>query len=120
MNDNDEINVAMAKIIVPYLLEKEQEHDKWREEIPYLQFPTDWLVKAIPSFDAIVRYNIKKGENMVSIYLDCYDKLGYVGEPYWEILKVGGNFKDDEGDPERFLLNETDELLKAISKLLED
>lgn len=90
------------------------EWHKWMNEIPYLQFPSDWLVKAIPPFNTgIIRYWVTKPglKDRVSIYLDCYDTSGCVGQPYWEIYPI-------DGDCERFLMNETKELLDGIGRAL--
>lgn len=57
-------------------------------DIPYIQWPHNWLVKAVPPFSgAVIRYYVTKhdSERPVSIYLDWYDILGCVGEPYWEV-----------------------------------
>ena len=89
------------------------EWDKWKKEIPYLDFDKKWLVRAIPAFHTgVIRYNIihKNIPNShVSIYLDCYDRAGSVGEPYWEIYPY-------EDDCFRCLLYETDALLLAIKE----
>ena len=98
-------------------VEKVFEWDKWRKEIPYLEFPQDWLVRAIPPFHVgIIRYNIKHKEipdSHVSIYLDCYDRAGFVGQPYWEIYP-------HEGDCFRCLMAETDKLIEAINQSFEE
>jgi hypothetical protein len=92
-------------------LEKKFEYIKWAKEIPWMNFPPHWRIKIIPPFlAAIVRFRVttdKLKDNDISVYLDCYDKLGCVGQPYWEAYSING-------DTERFLLNETDELLVAI------
>lgn len=96
-------------------LAQKQEWMKWQKEIPFIQWPADWLVKAVPPFaGAIIRYRVKKMENKnsVSIYLDCYDQLGCFGEPYWEIFPV-------EGDTYRCAMKNTDELLEQIKIALE-
>lgn len=89
---------------------------KWREwggVIPYLKFKEDWEVQVIPPFGgALTRFLVRKDGVWVSIYLDGYDELGYVGEPYWEI------FPNIYHDTSRFLLDETDELLSAIEESL--
>lgn len=86
------------------------EHQEWIKEIPYLSFPTEWKIKMVPPFmGALVRFYIQFKEAHVSIYLDCYDHLGYVGEPYWEI------YPDKAGENDRYLMNDTEGLLKAIS-----
>ena len=88
---------------------------KWVDEVPYLKFPRSWMVKAIPPFGgAIVRYLISRdGENYVSIYLDCYDVIGFFGEPYWEVYPV-------DGDVGRCAMKDTDELMKMIKKSLKE
>ena len=99
------------------LVETVYEWRKWHGELPYIQFPSDWLVKAIPPFGgAVVRYNIKhkyKPDSFVSVYLDCYDELGIVGEPYWEVYPI-----DDTC--ERCSMLEIDKLLELISTSLEE
>lgn len=99
------------------LIEKKYEWIKWRTEIPYINWPSDWLVKAIPpSHCMIIRYNIKHKDNpnsFVSVYLDCYDELGCVGKPYWEVYPVGNHCG-------RCLMNETDELLSFIKQSLDE
>ena len=95
-------------------IEEKEEWRKWVEEIPALRFKEDWNVKVIPPFaGAIARFMIEKDGNYVSVYLDCYEKLGYFGEPYWEIYPY-------EYDTYRVAMNKTDELLAAIDKSLNE
>ena len=95
-----------------YELERILEYRKWEKEIPFLQFDQDWEVKIIPHFGGVIaRFLVKKGEAKVSIYLDCYDRLGCVGEPYWEVYPY-----DD--DVYRCSINEANLLLNAISRSL--
>lgn len=90
-----------------------ERNEKWQEAcdiIPFIKFPADWSIQIIPPFvGAMVRFRVKlpNGQNK-SIYLDFYDRLGYVGKPYWEVYPVGG-------DTGRCLLAETDELLRLIA-----
>lgn len=91
--------------------------EKWRAEIPYLNFPRKWEVKIIPPFTgAVIRFWVKTksmtDEDAISIYLDCYDVLGFVGQPYWEV------YPDKNGDTSRCLMNETEELLAIIKDAL--
>jgi hypothetical protein len=87
---------------------------EWMDKIPFIKFNPEWEVKAIPPYSgAIIRYIVKKGDNTVSIYLDGYDILGYVGEPYWEIYPY-------ENDVFRCMMNETDLLIQAIADSFED
>lgn len=94
-------------------IERDEEWSEWIKKIPPLKFKDDWEVKIIPPFGgAIARFFIDKGDKHVSVYLDCYDKLGYVGQPYWEIYPY-------EEDTARVLMEETDELIKIISSVLD-
>ena len=96
-----------------YEIERREEWDKWRVEIPALQFPPDWKVKIIPPFaGAIVRFVVEKGEKSVSVYLDCYDKLGCFGAPYWELYPYGD-------DVCRVAMAESTELIQRIQESLD-
>jgi hypothetical protein len=86
------------------------EHSKWIKEIPYIEFPSDWKVQICPpSFGAVVRFRIKKDKADVSVYLDCYDKLGCCGKPYWEVYP-------SEDDVYRCAMEDIENLLNAIQK----
>lgn len=85
-----------------------------RDQMPALQFPADWQVKIIPPFGgALIRFTVEGPKDWISIYLDACDALGCVGQAYWEM------YPNAEGDAERFLLNETDELFAAIQRALD-
>tara|TARA_R110002012_G_scaffold322078_1_gene554684 strand:- start:6897 stop:7226 length:330 start_codon:yes stop_codon:yes gene_type:complete len=96
---------------------KEMESDKWKVEIPYISFSKNWSVKIIPpTLGAVVRFLVKdksKGEKEISIYLDCYNNLGYVGAPYWEI------YPDYEETNSRFYIGEIDKMLMSIKESLD-
>lgn len=99
-----------------HLIEDEYEYDKWIKEIPTINFPSDWEIKIIPPFGgAIVRFHVIKGDRQLSVYLDCYNRLGsHGGEPYWEIypsLNMLG--------VERFAMNDVEGLLQEIKETLE-
>lgn len=99
-----------------HYLRTQHEWDKWAKEVPYIAWPAHWLVTAVPPFaGAIIRYRIKlrRMKDFISVYLDCYDKLGFYGSPYWEI------YPDENGDCHRCGINEVDELLEEIEKALE-
>lgn len=92
--------------------------EDWRSictQIPFLEFPWGWQIAIIPPFaGAVARFLVcekKNPKSRVSIYLDWFDNLGYVGEPYWEVHPV-------DGDCERCLLYEIDKLIKIIGKAL--
>jgi hypothetical protein len=92
------------------------EWDKWMKEIPFLNFPSHWQVKIIPPVTwAIIRFRIRTDKmqegRSISVYLDCYDMLGCVGEPYWEIY--------DGDECYRFLLKNHQEMLDQIAVCLE-
>ena len=90
--------------------------EKWRElatDIPELQFPSDWKIRIIPPFGgATVRFTVDYDLAHVSIYLDHYSRLGCMDYPYWEIYPAVG------GDTDRFKMQDTEELLKAIEESL--
>lgn len=91
------------------------EHSKWAKEIPFIKFKEDWEVKVVPPYSgAVVRFHVQKGSAHVSVYLDCYDALGYVEQPYWEI------YPDIDGDTYRCLMHETEKLLSHIELSLKN
>lgn len=93
-----------------YEYEDKMEHRKWIKEIPFIQFPNDWKVQITPPFaGAVVRFRVQKDEAEVSIYLDCYDKLGCYGSPYWEVYPY-------KGDVFRCDISDTGSLLNAIAQ----
>ncbi len=65
------------------------EYEKWITEIPVLAFAPYMRVRVIPPFGgAVVRFLVSHKdypEASVSVYLDCYNLLAYMGEPYWEV-----------------------------------
>jgi len=100
--------------LLTYELEKADEWRKWMLLIPFIEWPSGWKVRACPPFSgAIVRYHVQtpkmNGEKFVSVYLDCYDRIGYYGEPYWEVYP-------HEGDVGRCAMANVTELLKLISE----
>jgi len=98
-----------------YELEAKEKWDKIITNIPTLKFNSDWEVRIIPPYGgAIARFYIEKNnKHICSVYLDWYDTLGYVGDPYYELYPF-------ETDTKRYLLNETDELLKDIERLFNE
>lgn len=94
-------------------VEYAEEWREWVTQIPSLSFPSDWQVKVIPPFSgAMVRFQITtKAGGWTSVYLDCFDQLGFVGEPYWEVYPY-------DGDTYRCMMNETTKLLRAIKHSL--
>jgi len=101
----------LDKTMLSCAMEKEFEWRKWSQQIPYLKFKQEWFVKITPPFmNAIIRFRValtEKSEKSVSVYLDCYDMLGIMGEPYWEVYPY-------EGDVGRCAINQMDELFRMI------
>jgi hypothetical protein len=97
-----------------YKYDEIMESRKWMNEIPDLSFPKSWKIRMLPPFGgAVVRFAvIKPSGKRISVYLDCYDNLGFMGHPYWEMYPG----VSDDG-PDRFLMNDTEDLLKALKKV---
>lgn len=98
-------------------LQETDEWGKWHKEIPFIELPAGFQYKPIPnSVGSIVRFLAKKTGNdkTVSIYLDCYGRLGCEDKPYWEI------YPDKHGDNFRCGINDVEMLSKAIVESLED
>lgn len=89
----------------------EMESSKWIKEIPYIEFPSSWKVKIIPPFcGAVVRFIVMLPDfpkDTISVYLDCYDQLGFFGQPYWEVYPY-------QGDTGRCPMDDTKTLLEMI------
>jgi len=92
---------------VGFELEERDEWQRWMMEIPAIEFPAGWKIKMRPPMTgAIVRFDA----NGISVYLDCYSRLGVVGEPYWEI------HPSEDGDCERFLMHDVAGLLDGLRR----
>lgn len=100
------------KVEARCLIEKEYEWMKWAREIPYINLPDTYCIQVIPPFaGAVARICVADKndlKNYVSVYLDCYNELGIVGEPYWEIYPYV------DGDTYRCMMDETSELVEKI------
>lgn len=100
-------------------VERKDEWLKWMNEIPAINFKSDWLVTVIPPFGgAIARFLVAHKDNpneTISVYLDCYGRLGCMNQPYWEMYP-----RTYEGyeDTERFYIEEVEELVGAIDDQL--
>lgn len=118
---DDRTCVACAKHVHQIGLGKiwvAEEKEDWRgmcRVIPPIQFPAHWIIKLMMPFGgACARFMASlDNENWISVYFDAFDRLGFVGRPYWEIYPI-------EGDIERFIVGEEDQLLKKIEKVLQD
>lgn len=106
MDDNVKDFIDDALLLMK--VEQKFEYSKWIKEIPFLQFKPEWKVKIIPpSGGAIVRFLVEWEGKQVSVYLDCYDRLGVFGEPYWEMYLYDNTF--------RCAMNDTTQLIGAIT-----
>lgn len=82
--------------------------------IPYLDFRPEWKIKIIfPFGGAAARFMVKCGDADISVYLDTKSVLGGIDEPYWEL------FPNPEGDCDRFLMHETDDLIDGIQQAID-
>lgn len=78
-------------------------------KIPSLQFKSEWDVRVLPNFmGSFARFMIN---GHVSVYLDFYDRLAYVGKPYWEVHCNEGLM--------RFALNDTVTMMDYIAAVIE-
>ena len=87
--------------------------EDWRGIIPHLpilRFP--FPVTLVPPIGGAFLRFVAGANREISVYLDALDRLGSVGQPYWEAYPI-------EGETARFLLNETDELISTIQAELE-
>lgn len=98
---------------IPFEYDRVMESDKWKKQIPCLKFNSEWNVQIIPPFSgAVIRFYLyKDNELKASVYLDCYDRLGVMGFPYWEVY----NFYDE---PERFEMNDTERLIEYLNDIM--
>jgi len=89
------------------------EAEKWVQEIPYINFSSDWQVRIIPPMGgAVVRFIVSYKAKEVSVYLDCYRALGSTSIPYWEAYPIND-------DTYRCAMDDVDSLIKVIKEELE-
>jgi hypothetical protein len=96
------------------VLRSQMEWMRWVEEIPYVQWPEGWQVKAAPPFSgAVVRYLVTRDDipfgDRVSVYLDCYAILSAESTPYWEVYPG-----DNGSEPDRCDMHDIEELKRQI------
>ena len=104
----------MNKEILLHDVKISDDQRSWYAKMPHVPFDPSWDVRAVPAFGgAMVRYRVQSGKADISVYMDAHDRLGSVGQPYWEIYPAAN------GDTDRFLLAETSELVAAIAASIE-
>lgn len=110
-----ENTIAYIGQTISFALEKVMDWSKWQDKIPCLQFDPEWEVHMTPPFaGAIVRFAVRNSAGIwVNVYLDCYDALGLMKRPYWEVYPY------DESGPARVLLDEKRELIQRIRESFE-
>jgi len=101
-------------IIARSKVESAEKWDNIISKVPMLNFKEKWDVKIIPPFaGAVARFTINKdGEQVCSVYLDWYNRLGIYGSPYYELYPF-------EDDIKRYSLEETKELMEDINNIWE-
>ena len=96
-----------------YKIEADEKWREWAGKVPAITFDAGWSVKVIPPFaGAMARFIVEANGRQASVYLDCYDSLGYMNAPYWEVYPV-------DGDTGRCLIDDTDELLTLIRRSID-
>lgn len=110
-NHEEEMKIFEAT----HLLEQANDWRGWVKKIPFIDFGDDLLVQPIPPFTgAVARFRVRSKKHVkheISVYLDCYDTLGIVGQPYWEAYQI-------DGDTARFMMDDTKGLVECIRKEL--
>ena len=95
-------------------IERKEQWETWGKCIPALHFKPEWEVKIIPPFmGAMVRFYINYNNKHVSVYLDCYGRLGCVDIPYYEMY--------DGEDTHRYIMSnngDIDQMMDDIDKVL--
>ena len=95
-------------------LETSDEWRRWAETTPFIRFPPEWEVRIVPPYGgAIARFYVRYGDNQCSVYLDCYNRLGYFGAPYWEVYPI-------DNDTARVPMEDVPGLLELIRQSLEE
>ena len=91
-----------------YILEKDEDWRGMVSAIPFIQFDDGWQIQVIPPFGgAMARFRVLCNGKTVSVYLDCHERLGIYGEPYWEVYPY-------QGDVGRCAMADTAQLLTMI------
>lgn len=98
-----------------------EQQERWRElreEIPAFTPSPETTIQVIPpSAGATARFIIARKDRPdknVSVYLDHFDRLGYMGYPYYEAYPI-------DGDTARFPMTQEgmDEMMNEIHKELQ-
>lgn len=110
----EEANKIFKILNISHELTELAEWREWSEVIPYLQLDPRLELKVVPPFSgALIRFLVRNKETkeVVSIYLDGYNLLGYYEKPYWEMYPY-------ENDVFRCGIQEIDLLVENIEEVL--
>ena len=84
--------------------------------VPYLNLPNDCEMMFTPTYLAQARFMIRRKANpsvVASVYLDIFDNLGCIGEPYWEVWSERIN------ETWRYVMKDVDALMVKVVEILD-
>ena len=93
-----------------YELEASEGWREWASKVPAISIPPGATIQVVPPFaGAIARMYVHHNGLQASIYLDAFDRLGCMDEPYWELY--------DGEECHRFLLDDAEGLEKCMAQV---
>lgn len=105
-------SLRVDSLVQRCMIEEKEKWRDWIEKIPFIQFKPDWKVQIIPpTVGAMARFRVLKPDckEEISIYLDCLERLGHFGGPYWEVYP-------HRGDVARCSIEDVDTLIQYIEE----
>lgn len=91
---------------------------KWRQRIPYINFPTHWWVQVVyPEYGSMAQFYVKSHESSVGaigILLDCHNHFGGGDDAYWSVSAP------DLAKYYQFPLYQIREMVEKIGTLLDE
>lgn len=92
-------------------LERVEEWEKYTN-LPRIALPDGIAMQMLPAnVGAMARIVLWKGDQRLSIYFDTLDRLGSMGQPYYELYPNLG------GDTSRYLVGEEDQMAEEIARI---
>lgn len=92
-------------------IERVEEWEKFTS-LPRIALPADIAMQMMPAtVGAMARIVLWKGDQRLSIYFDTLDRLGFVGQPYYEL------YPNLDGDTSRYLVGEEDQMAAEIARI---
>jgi len=100
----------MNNVMERYELERQENWEAHARNMPFFKFPPGWEVQINPpTGGALARFRVKLPSGEIkSIYFDAHNRLGYFGEPYWEVYPY-------QGDVGRCAQDESERLIEMIA-----